>query len=695
LQVKLPADAILFIEEYRTRATGELRRFQSPPLTPGKQFTYTLKATWKEDGKDKTVTRDIKVRAGQELTIDLTQPSDPAPVALFTLLPPPALVTVKAGETTTVKIGVKRTNFTEPIEIQLTGAPPKVTAGAATIPGNKDEIEVALSAEKDVVAGSHSMKLLAVAGTLRKEVALRLAVENPSARISLQPLPPLKLKPGDKANLNLQLKREFMTGPVEVTVKAPDKVTIGKATIAADKSSAQVPVEIARDAAAGTNKVTLQLASGTFKGESTFDLIVELPPPPAKFTLDLPPALTLKPGEKKTLTVKAKRENLTLPIALDFKGAPAKVKLDAKSIIPGNKDSVDVAVEAAADAAPGTSKVTVSATAGTLAQEGTFNLVIDKPPPPAGSFKLEPSNDLIVLTPGGTTTVVVKIKRDNFVEPVEVTVKDLPAKVQTNAPSFRILGNQDTARVVLAVDKEAPAGKGKIQIIAKAGAAQEVTTLQVEVVPAPKPAGLKLTLPPELVLAQGEKKSFPVKIERENLTGAVTVKCECPDKGLTIKEANIPAGQNQVDIVVEAAKDAKESSEITVTVSSGTTREVKKLKVKVPGTKPEPPAPAALMFSVPAVLTLEPGGKKSVTIKLNRATYKEEVEIEIKDLPRGVTAKDAEIDAGKTDATIEFVADKDAKEGEKTIKIVAKGKGAKTSEGKILLKIEKPKPQPQ
>ena len=74
LVVRLPADASLMVEDYQTKATGDVRRFQSPPLAPGRQFTYTLKATWKEDGKEKTVTRDVKVRAGQEVTVDLTQP---------------------------------------------------------------------------------------------------------------------------------------------------------------------------------------------------------------------------------------------------------------------------------------------------------------------------------------------------------------------------------------------------------------------------------------------------------------------------------------------------------------------------------------------------------------------------------------------------------------------------------------------
>jgi arylsulfatase len=65
--VRLPADAILVIEESNTDATGEVRTFQTPPLAKGKQYSYTLKAT----SRGKEVTRAVQLAHGAANSFDL------------------------------------------------------------------------------------------------------------------------------------------------------------------------------------------------------------------------------------------------------------------------------------------------------------------------------------------------------------------------------------------------------------------------------------------------------------------------------------------------------------------------------------------------------------------------------------------------------------------------------------------------
>src|SRR5438132_10995767 len=43
LEILLPEDARLFVEGQDTKTSGSMRRFESPPLPPGK-YTYTIKA---------------------------------------------------------------------------------------------------------------------------------------------------------------------------------------------------------------------------------------------------------------------------------------------------------------------------------------------------------------------------------------------------------------------------------------------------------------------------------------------------------------------------------------------------------------------------------------------------------------------------------------------------------------------------
>ena len=56
----------------RTAPTGEVRRFASPPLAPGKEFTYEVRARWTEGGKEVSRARDVGVTAGARARIDFT-----------------------------------------------------------------------------------------------------------------------------------------------------------------------------------------------------------------------------------------------------------------------------------------------------------------------------------------------------------------------------------------------------------------------------------------------------------------------------------------------------------------------------------------------------------------------------------------------------------------------------------------------
>jgi uncharacterized protein (TIGR03000 family) len=65
--VRLPADALLMIDDDKTTSTGEERRFRTPPLHVGGHYSYTLKAT--SNGKE--VTRTIQLAHGADNTFDL------------------------------------------------------------------------------------------------------------------------------------------------------------------------------------------------------------------------------------------------------------------------------------------------------------------------------------------------------------------------------------------------------------------------------------------------------------------------------------------------------------------------------------------------------------------------------------------------------------------------------------------------
>jgi uncharacterized protein (TIGR03000 family) len=70
IKVYLPSDAVLHVDGALTQATGEIRNFVSPPLQPGRKFVYTLRATWKEGGKEIQRERTVRVEADKETVVD-------------------------------------------------------------------------------------------------------------------------------------------------------------------------------------------------------------------------------------------------------------------------------------------------------------------------------------------------------------------------------------------------------------------------------------------------------------------------------------------------------------------------------------------------------------------------------------------------------------------------------------------------
>src|SRR5262249_10294447 len=62
--LKVPANAEVWFEGTKTTTTGAVREFESPPLTPGRRYTYQVRARWKENGHEVTQTQKVEVTAG-------------------------------------------------------------------------------------------------------------------------------------------------------------------------------------------------------------------------------------------------------------------------------------------------------------------------------------------------------------------------------------------------------------------------------------------------------------------------------------------------------------------------------------------------------------------------------------------------------------------------------------------------------
>jgi uncharacterized protein (TIGR03000 family) len=68
IEVRVPENAEVWLQDRPTTQTGRLRHFDLPPLVAGQVYKYLVRVTWREDDRDVTETRRLLVRAGDTVT---------------------------------------------------------------------------------------------------------------------------------------------------------------------------------------------------------------------------------------------------------------------------------------------------------------------------------------------------------------------------------------------------------------------------------------------------------------------------------------------------------------------------------------------------------------------------------------------------------------------------------------------------
>jgi uncharacterized protein (TIGR03000 family) len=71
IRVRVPdANAALWFQGTETTQRGTDRTFESPPLAPDHAYTYDIRARWNDDGRPVEETRQVRVHAGDRVTVD-------------------------------------------------------------------------------------------------------------------------------------------------------------------------------------------------------------------------------------------------------------------------------------------------------------------------------------------------------------------------------------------------------------------------------------------------------------------------------------------------------------------------------------------------------------------------------------------------------------------------------------------------
>lgn len=72
VEVRVPPAADVWFGSVKTKQTGAVRFFESPELTPGKQYAYEVRARWRGESGEVERTRRVAVSPGAKVVVDFT-----------------------------------------------------------------------------------------------------------------------------------------------------------------------------------------------------------------------------------------------------------------------------------------------------------------------------------------------------------------------------------------------------------------------------------------------------------------------------------------------------------------------------------------------------------------------------------------------------------------------------------------------
>jgi uncharacterized protein (TIGR03000 family) len=182
LIVRTTPDAELEVDGVKTTKTGESRRFESPPVKVDWQYTYTLRATWKEWGQEVEAVRRVVFSGGDKVEVDLRTPDQPPRKGLT--LAGPFSVELEPGQTKRLTFRILRERFEPPAKLRFSGELSSLKFSGATIPAGQESAQVEVTAEASAPPGDRHVSLSVEVGPLA-EGRFRVTVRKLPAPASL------------------------------------------------------------------------------------------------------------------------------------------------------------------------------------------------------------------------------------------------------------------------------------------------------------------------------------------------------------------------------------------------------------------------------------------------------------------------------------------------------------------------------
>ena len=296
----------------------------------------------------------------------------------------------------------------------------------------------------------------------------------PPKPISLAELRPVRLDPGGRDTVELEVERNGNEGAIQVELDpAPAGVSITPTPleIPAGESAGQLEVAAAEklgdEELLATLRVTVKLAE--LEAEQTLRITVN--------KLNLPSfqpvaELILQPGRTKAVDLAVERNGYQGPLELSVEELPEKLSAKVENVA-AEQSATKVAITAAADAPEGAKEIRVAARLYGRTVEVKIPIKIDKRPYQVKSFMV------VTLKPGETKRVEVPVERRSYKGPLSLEVAGLPEGV--TVPKVELPPGQGKATLQFAAAADAKEGVRSARVISTGGDLTRTDPLVVRV----------------------------------------------------------------------------------------------------------------------------------------------------------------------------------------------------------------------
>ncbi len=175
------------------------------------------------------------------------------------------------------------------------------------------------------------------------------------------------------------------------------------------------------------------------------------------------------------------------------------------------------------------------------------------PPAVVPSLRLLPLGP-VTLEAGKSQVVRVRVQRADCPGPVQVRLAEASPGVTVH--DGQVGEGGDEGGLELRVAAGAAEGERTLRLEAIAAAARDEGRLRLTIRKAPAPPSLRLLALGAVSLWRGESQKVPVRIERTNCPGRVTVRLAKPPPGVTAREGQVDDGSDAGSLELKAGEGA-------------------------------------------------------------------------------------------------------------------------------------------